>query len=268
MKYRVIKYEVVFIIIYLIFAILTSVSAITMARNFESVYSNIRYAYYWMNYKVAFISFANNMLVISGIISVIFGSFLPKYKKKRENIEFAIIYNFIYSLLAATTTFLMLFLFTDRYTFSVDFNIIYRSICMIIGFYMYIMFWTLFSYGVRETLRIKFIIAPLLIFEQVFEIIYLVRMNIFKFNSILPTSMSRELVIQQFPFWKSESWASMKGVFHYGNISMMHNQYYVPTNVSSLWVYFVLFLYICLAYALPLLKKEKNSDKSKVSISG
>lgn len=266
MIHKMFKHSIVFIYIYLIFSILTSINAITIAHHIEEAYSNLRYAYYWMNYRVAFILFGNNMLVISGIISSFFGAFLPRDKTKRENIEYAMTNNFIYTILASTTTFLILLFFTDRYVFNIDFNLVYRSVFMIIGFYMYIMFWTLFSYGLQLTLSRKFIVIPLLIAEQIFELIYLRRLNIFKFNNLLPTSISRELVIQQFPFWKDTNWSSVKGVFHYGNVPMMHDQFYMPINISPLWVYFILLLYICLAFAIPLLKKEKKNDKPQVNI--
>lgn len=246
-------YFIIFLFIYLFFVIITYINAFNIASEIQESFPQFSIPYYWLNYKVSFIQFGNNMIIFSGVLSCAFGVFIPiKKRNNKKDIDNIIQWNFLYTLSSAIFSFVVSFIISSFLIKSseivIHFNLFFRSICMLTGYFLYMTFWSLFGYSLKTIFKRRIIIFTSICLVQYIELFLLKDVSFYKLNLFLPTSLSRELVVKQFPFWKEGNWSNIPGVFPLGNVTMMHNEFYELIDIPFIWVLFMLSLFLIIPF--------------------
>ena len=63
----------------------------------------------------------------------------------------------------------------------------------------------------------------------------------------MPTTISRELIIKQFPFWIKGTWCYKPGIFSYANVTPVLNNY-APKNFNILYIFCIIYIYNCFIF--------------------
>lgn len=251
------KIYISFFSIYFFAGIFTSIWQLYSSNLIFSYTQNTRYSYFWMDYKFSFIQTPNNMLLFGSFIACCFGSLLKSKRLCKKTIEELLVINLFNLLICVFASSICLFIINKYNATEVDFNIIASSVSAFVSFYLYIVFWSLLAYGFRLTFGKKIVSIILLFLLQMLELFVIPAYGLFDLLKYLPTTLSRELVIQQFPFWIEGTWVNNLKVFSYANVSPTKESILMKENLSLFWIYSFLVIYLILALILPITRKIK-----------
>jgi hypothetical protein len=233
-----------FIVIYFFAGLLTSIWGVYSSDIVYKSVQNVRYAFYWMNPRYAFIQATNNMLFLGGFISCCFGSLLKINNLKNKSIEILIFCNIFNTVACIFSTWLYLLIMHKYKGNTTDFNIFSRSLQSFTGFYLYICFWSFFGHKLRFIIGNKIIAIIIMFSDQILELFVIQKSKLMFLLQFLPTTLSRELVIKQFPFWIEGTWIYKLKVFSYANVTPVLNNHFQPKNLNPIWIYSILIIYM------------------------
>lgn len=221
-------------------------------------------AFYWLSPTFSVIQTGNFLVTWGGIISSIIGSILPLGNRTiKTHLLFLIKLNFSFIITSIFTT----YLFEEIYFSSVipfSIQILYHSFQMFFGTFLFLTYWSFVGFGLKLILNKGLIVAIICFFEQVFEhyfiFIYKPELELY-----LPYALSREIIIRNYPFWDSTSWASVNNTVAYANNSLILNNHFEPLKVSNLWIIAILLGYLIIIFIRPFFQLiKKKSSKAEV----
>lgn len=273
------QYIVLFSFLFFIAIISSVLSARDMAfKVLESSHEKVN-VFYWLRPKFCVIQMGNFILLKGGILACLFGVVIVQSEKR--NILFNILY-ILKKLLIGISIFLITSIFTlyfvEKLVISADIsqqdvniNIVFYSIKMFIAVYVYLLFWAVIGHGIKLTfsnnIPIALLIGVSIQLLEVYGVFYYLHLPILKF---LPTALSRQIVVYQFPFWEYGSWANIKSVFCFASTPIIIDKSYQFVKVNYVWIFCLLAWYILLAYIKPVikyiiinLKKDEITDTIK-----
>ncbi len=143
---------------------------------------------------------------------------------------------------------------------SVD--IIIHSIQMFSVTLIYLIFWCGIGLGIKLIFRNNILSLVICFIEQIFER-YILQLYIPQLIMYSPFSLSKEIVIRQFPFWDTSSWASVDNTVAYANMSMIVDKHLKPVFVSYAWIISFLIIYMILIYLIPFIKFISTKGTNK-----
>lgn len=234
-------------ILYIIAGLLSSIWEFITANMVYKSTGNYLYSYFWLDPNYAFIQFANNMLLIGPFISSIIGINI-KIKNLNNILEDIFILNIINVIFCSTSTYICFLIFNKYNNQVIHFNLLFKSIQMMVAFYIFINFWTLFGFLINAIFKKGLISSLLILSIQIFEIFIVPQLGIFNILSYMPTTLSREIIIKQFPFWIKGSWCYKLGVFSYANVTPILDNNYNIKSFNIFYVYFILLSYLLILY--------------------
>ena len=206
-------------------------------------------AYYWLSPVYSIIQTGSFIVTWGGYVACIFGSLISEKVLKLQQIprivKYIIIVNTIFLVISSVTTFIFEKVFIPSKV-SPSYDIIYHSITMFIATLLYLCFWSCIGYGVSLIFKRNIFSVCICIFEQIFEHNFLFA-HFPQLELFLPYALSRQLVIINFPFWDTTSWASVSNTVAYANMPMILDKELQPINVSILWIIAFLAVYLALA---------------------
>ncbi|PYG87300.1 hypothetical protein LY28_02205 [Ruminiclostridium sufflavum DSM 19573] len=243
----------------------------TAYKILSSSYADIN-VFYWLNPKFCVIQTGNFILLKGGIFSSIFGIVLPE--SKQSNILLQIL-SILKKLVMGTGAFLLTSIFTLYFLEkilipvspkqNININILIYSVKMFIAVYIFLIFWAIIGHGIKLTfckIPIALIIGISVQFLEIYGIFYYLHSPFLKY---LPTALSRQIVVYQFPCWEYGSWANVKSAFPFASSPIIIDKYYQFVKVSYVWIFCFLTWYVLLVYIKPFLKYiTNNSSKNEV----
>ncbi|BCG60668.1 hypothetical protein [Paenibacillus sp. URB8-2] len=210
---------------------------------------NVNYLY-WLSPNLVIIQTVNHMLIFLSILSFVIGIIITDVKIKfRNNLKEIFINSFYNLVIIIFVTFLselIMGLKVEEYT---PFNMFLHSMTMFIFAIFFMNFWALIGYGLKLLLKSQVSALILGITYQIYEYLYLTKMfpHISKF---LPLSLSRELVVRQFPYWHPQNtWLSeLNSIAYFANATSIRDGV-----VPMVRVIISLLIYIILIFAASLI---------------
>jgi|GEM_PF-1763984 len=236
-------------------SIISAIVSYNSANKFFKITSDAKYSYYWLDYRYSAIQTPNNMLLIGAIVLIIIGYILGKSSIISFDYIPFISISLVTVSIFATGIFYFLII---NYRSSIYEWVYIESIKSVVGYYLFVFFWL----GISYILSLKFrslIIALVLIMLQIVETIYIPFMTSKSFIlKYLPVTITRDIVIGNFPFWLETSLSSRLGVNSYANITPPINGFSEMKPIDSIWVYCGYALYFFFAWLILVSIKKKG----------
>lgn len=266
MKFRYIRHQVIFGVIFLLSMVLTIHLTRQYALSIQTLpeHPNTPSIFYWLSPTFAVIQTGNLILLWGGALSCIAGVAAPAMQKYQgsdllfRNILLISVFNLEFLLFSILGTYIYEKLFI-HVQISFRFNILHYSLTMFAVTYLFLLFWSLIGYGLKLSLRRRTLAVLVGIIIQIAEYSFIIfqRPSLEKY---LPFALSRQLVVSQFPFWEPGSWAAVPGTLKYASSPMIVDDKYNILSVSPWWIVAFLSWYLSLVYVLPIIR---NLSKSK-----
>ncbi len=258
------NYIFIFLFLFIIAALTSAYSA--QKTGIEITKNNNINVFYWLQPKFCIIQTGNFILLKGGILAFLFGSILPLRESKKVLLNFI---NILKAILLGNLAFLLTSILSiclfeiiiipkgvNKY--DMNCNILFQSIKMFIAVYIFLSFWAIMGHG----LRLTFSSIPITVFIgisiqliEIYGVFNYFQSPILKF---LPTALSRQIVVYQFPFWENGSWANIKSVFCFASTPIIIDKYYHFVKVNYPWISCFLIWYILLAFLKPISKYILN----------
>ena len=139
-------------------------------------------------------------------------------------------------------------------------TIINHSFKAFIYQYIFLLFWAFAGYGLRLTFLNKIFASIFIAVIQLVEtyVIFHFKPEILKY---FPTSLSRQLILNNFNFWNPESWVNAKSAITYITAPMIVDKSYIPITVSYFYIIVLLIWYLVLAYLVPTIRHFIQNSK-------
>ncbi|MHB8073282.1 hypothetical protein [Desulfosporosinus fructosivorans] len=216
---------------------------------------NANMAFYWLSPHFFAIVGENLMLLISGILSCVGGSVVPISKEGGSAISLVkAIYRLVLLNIIALISSLLLLLCMELIIVplrgNIDVSIVFHSSEIFLAMMMFLTFWSLIGLGLRITLNSVALSLAIGICIQLAEVFVIYR-YVPQIEIYLPTALSRNLVVSQFPFWILGSWANVEGAVIFANSPMLVNKYYQNVALGAYWVPIMLAYYVAIVFILP-----------------
>lgn len=68
----------------------------------------------------------------------------------------------------------------------------------------------------------------------------------------MPTTILRELITKQFPFWIKGTWCYKLGVFSYVNVTPVLNNY-APKKFNIIYIFCIIYIYNCFIFFIQII---------------
>ncbi|WP_407311793.1 hypothetical protein [Desulfosporosinus sp. SB140] len=216
---------------------------------------NAYMAFYWLSPRFFALVGENLMLLISGILSCVGGAVVPINKEGGSALSLvkAICRLVLLNLIALILSLLLLLcmeLIIVSFRGNIDISIVYHSSEIFLAMMIFLIFWSLIGLGLRITFNSVVLSLAIGICIQLTEVFVIYR-YVPQIEIYLPTALSRNLVVSQFPFWIPGSWANVEGAVIFANSSMLVNKYYQNVALWKYWVPIMLVYYVAIVFILP-----------------
>lgn len=247
------------------------IMSIHLARNYALIieskpnHSSTYNIFYWLAPTFAMIQTGNLIIFWGGTLSCIAGVLVPsilKYKQLTQifaTVLFLFLVNLEFLMISVFGTY-----FYEKIFIQIHINpcseIIGHSLKMLLGTYLFLLFWSLIGYGLKLSLPYKTLAIFAGILIQVIEYAFII-LNKPSLEKYLPFALSRQLVVSQFPFWEPGSWAEVPGTIYYANTPMIVDDKYNILSISHWWIIIFLFWYLSLVYVLPIVRYFSKSKR-------
>lgn len=210
------KKYIIVLLMFLVYAVYCNYLNYKIAYNLYNNNVSEYIAFYWLQNKFILIQSANNMVTYGGCIAVILGCIVDD-KNYKKNIIVTIILGYLVFILIG----LIFGLIKNPSLITKEsFSIIEKSIKIVLAIVLYLLFWSFLSYRIKQKSNAIITILALC-GEQLFEVYQIFLKNPSKLSVFLPTAVSRELVVKQFPFWIRGSWVYNINTFCYSNSTIL-----------------------------------------------
>ena len=215
---------------------------------------NVNY-FYWFSPNFVVIQTINHLLLPFSILSFLVGNIVTERQSKiMKNIKKSI-KSIFFNLLISIITTLICELFVGMRIEKSDFNVILLSLTMFVYAMIFMVFWALLGYGLKLSFNSKFSSLIVGITYQIFEYIHINRFYP-QFSKYLPLALSRELVVNQFPYWLNKSWLpGTNSVAYFANASFIRDK-----SVTIFWVFSFLIFYLLIAFIPAFISYVKNGN--------
>lgn len=264
------QFNCLYIIIFLIFTAITFVVTKHSANVVTSKGVSAYLSLYWLSPRFFALIGENLMLLFGGILSVLGGALVPINVGRDSMSLIKTIYQLILlnilTLISSLILLLLLELIYIPLRGNIDIDLVKHSCEMFLAISMFLIFWSLIGLGLKITFNSALFSFVIGICFQILEIYVNIRYNP-QLEIYLPTALSREIVVTQFPFWIPDSWANVKGVVVYASSSMLVDKYYREVTLGKYWVPIMLSYYLCIVFILPVVriifaKRTTNYDNN------
>jgi hypothetical protein len=261
---KVTRFKLIFLFLFLLGTLL--VDNIIIQSVIHNAKGNENQIFYWLSPKLSLIQTGNLILLVGGIISFLSGVFVPKIRAKDfktqllYTIPYLILLNIECIVISAISTYFYETIFVPPLEVQYNFNIIQHSTQMFLALLLFLSFWSCFGYGLRLTFSF---ITPAFIIGIAIQLgeYFFVFAHKPSFEKYLPLGLSRQLVINQFPFWRKGSWADIPNVVPIGSTPMLVDDRYNFTLISYWWIVVFLIWYLAIVYIVPIFREIYNNDK-------
>ena len=219
--------------------------------------------YYWLSPTFAGIQAGNNILLWSGMLSCICSSILSAKHLPRlfslKAFGILLFFSFMNTVICVATTWgYEEIMFTRNQPLTLE--LVVHTMHMIAGMFFFITFWSLFGYGLRLTLNSRFIASMAGSMIQLAEI-FLIMRTYPKIEIYLPTALSRQVIVDNFPFWDVHSWAYQPNAFSFASSPMLVDNKYNILHIGWTWVVVFLIWYLLVVYVVPVVKEVQNKHE-------
>lgn len=269
-KLTFLHYIVVFTVIFIIGTIISFYTTRNTAVKILGTHPEFN-VFYWLSPEFCVIQTGNFILLFGGIFACIFGTILPS---ERNNIllqtfstmKKLLIGNFIFLVTSILTSFILEELTIPHVrNINISKDILFHSLKMFIAVYVFLSFWGMIGYGLKLTfsnIPIALILGTSIQLLEIYVIFFYLKSTFLKF---LPTALSRQIVVYQFPFWKLDSWANVKSVIPFASGPIIMDKSLQLVKINYIWIFCFLTWYILLAYLTPIIKYIIHFQKDETS---
>ncbi|EMS72845.1 hypothetical protein [Ruminiclostridium cellobioparum] len=271
LKLTFMHYIVVFTVVFIIGTIISFYTTRNTAVKILESHPEFN-VFYWLSPEFCVIQTGNFILLCGGIFACIFGTILPSEKNNFllqifSTMKKLLIGNFIFWVTSILTSFILEEL-TISYVRNINISkdILFHSLKMFIAVYIFLSFWGMIGYGLKLTfsnIPIALILGTSIQLLEIYVIFFYLKSTFLKF---LPTALSRQIVVYQFPFWELDSWANVKSVIPFASAPLIMDKSLQLVKINYIWIFCFLIWYLLLVYFKPMykyvlynLQKKENS---------
>ena len=264
---KLIRFQIIFMVLFSFFALLSIHFTRNYALSIESQLINpiINNIFFWLSPTFAVIQTGNLIISWGGVLSCIVGVLVPKIQKFKSVPQLLVTWCFLFFLnieflaISVLSTYTYERIFINNHSYS-TFSITEHSICMFIGAFIFLLFWSLIGYGLKLTFSLKTIAIIVGVLVQIAEYTFII-LYMPSLEKYLPFALSRFLVTNQFRFWENGNWASIPGITSFASNSMILDNNYNIVTINLWWVPAFLLWYLSLVYALPIVRIISRSSE-------
>lgn len=266
------RFQIIFTLLFFIGIIMS----IHLARNHALIieskptHPSTYNIFYWLDPTFAMIQTGNLIIFWGGALSCVAGVLVPsilKYKQLTQILVsalFIFLINLEFLMVSVFGTYIYEKIFIQIHV-NQSISIIGYSINMLLGTYLFLLFWSLMGYGLKLSLTYKTLAIAAGLLIQIIEYSFII-LNKPSLEKYLPFALSRQLVVSQFPFWEPGSWAEIPGTIYYASTPMIVDDNYNILSTSHWWIVVFLFWYLSLVYVLPIIRSLSISKEANDSV--